>query len=81
MWVGREFCVMVFGRAEIERERERETLDFRKCWLKTQLEVRTEMAAWSRVVPRRTCDTTGGQLVTLLWGFANCLSEQLLPGC
>ena len=30
------------------------------------MEVRTEMVAWGRVVPRRTCDTTGGLLVTLL---------------
>ena len=80
MWVGMEFCVMVFGRAEIDREAER---DFRlqKVSVENTTGVRTEMVAWSRVVSRRTCDTTGGLLVTLLWGFETCWSEQLLPGC
>ena len=63
--------------------KERESLECKKYRLRTLVEVRTEMVARSRVVPRRRIsDTTGGLLVTLLGVFATssgtCWSEQLL---
>jgi len=65
-----------------EREKDRESLECKKYRLRTLVEVRTEMAAWSRVVSRRqTSDTTGGLLVTLLCvlvtSSGTCWSEWL----
>jgi hypothetical protein len=74
------FCDSLRKHSEIEMERERESLECKKFRLRTLVEVRTEMAAWSRVVPRRrTFDTTGELLVPLLLVLATssgtCWSE------